>query len=149
MSNSTFTNRFKLHLRPKDLAKSQVDDSKFPPLPPTLNKKPIDVFADFLRYLHNCTINYIKENRGAEFFSSVEHNIDYVLSHPNGWEGPQQALMRRAAISAGLVSAEDADTRLQFVTEGEASLHYCINKGVMRDAGGVCDTQPSLATSPL
>ncbi|KAL0564792.1 hypothetical protein V5O48_017245, partial [Marasmius crinis-equi] len=123
---------FKLHLRPKGLEKSQVHDSDLPPLPP--GKQPIDVFADFLRYLHECTINYIKENRGVEFFSSVEHNVDYVLTHPNGWEGPQQALMRQAAIRAGLVSAEDAEMRLQFVTEGEASLHYCINKGVMRDA---------------
>ncbi|KAK1227388.1 hypothetical protein PQX77_009615 [Marasmius sp. AFHP31] len=80
-----------------------------------------------------CTINFIKENRGEEFFSSVKHEIEYVLSHPNGWEGAQQAQMRQAAINAGLVSADEADSRLQFVTEGEASLHYCINKGVMRD----------------
>ncbi|KAK1226878.1 hypothetical protein PQX77_010125, partial [Marasmius sp. AFHP31] len=126
---------FKLHLRPKGLEKSQVHDSDLPPLP--RNKKPIDIFADFLRYLHECTINYIKENRGVDFFSSIEsYNIDYVLSHPNGWEGPQQAQMRQAAITAGLVTAEDADLRLQFVTEGEASLHYCINKGVMRDIDG-------------
>ncbi|KAK1224302.1 hypothetical protein PQX77_012810 [Marasmius sp. AFHP31] len=126
---------FKLHLRPKGLEKSQVHDSDLPPLP--RNKKPIDIFADFLHYLHECTINYIKENRGVDFFSSIEsYNIDYVLSHPNGWEGPQQAQMRQAAITAGLVTAEDADLRLQFVTEGEASLHYCINKGVMRGVDG-------------
>ncbi|KAF9262587.1 hypothetical protein L218DRAFT_960047 [Marasmius fiardii PR-910] len=122
---------FKLHLRPKGL-ESHVHDSDLPPLPK--NKAAIDVFADFLRYLYQCTINYIKENRGAEFFSSVEHNIDYVLTHPNGWEGPQQAQMRQAAVRAGLVTTEDAESRLQFVTEGEASLHFCINKGIMRDA---------------
>ncbi|KAK1227389.1 hypothetical protein PQX77_009616 [Marasmius sp. AFHP31] len=127
---------FKLHLRPTDLEKSSesqapVQISDLPPLPP--NKKPIAIFADFLQYLHKCTINFIKENRGEEFFSSVEHHIDYVLSHPNGWEGAQQAQMRQAAINAGLVSADEADSRLQFVTEGEASLHYCINKGVMKD----------------
>ncbi|KAG7091390.1 hypothetical protein E1B28_010428 [Marasmius oreades] len=122
---------FKLHLRPKGLETSQVHDSDLPPLPG--NKAPIDVFADFLRYLYQCTIDYIKKNRGADFFSSLEHNIDYVLTHPNGWEGPQQAQMRQAAVRAGLVSAENAESRLQFVTEGEASLHYCINKGVMRD----------------
>ncbi|KAL0064118.1 hypothetical protein AAF712_008978 [Marasmius tenuissimus] len=126
-----FVEWFKLHLRPKGLEKSQVHDSDLPPLP--RNKKPIDIFADFLGYLYNCTINYIKGNRGADFFASIEpYNIDYVLSHPNGWEGPQQAQMRQAAITAGLVSANDADLRLHFVTEGEASLHYCINKGVMR-----------------
>ncbi|KAL0064091.1 hypothetical protein AAF712_008951 [Marasmius tenuissimus] len=127
---------FKLHLRPTDLEKPSesqalVQISDLPPLPP--NKKPVDIFADFLGYLHKWTINFIKENRGEEFFSSVEHHIEYVLSHPNGWEGAQQAQMRQAAVSAGLVSADEADSRLQFVTEGEASLHYCINKGVMRD----------------
>ncbi|KAJ8094286.1 hypothetical protein PM082_006826 [Marasmius tenuissimus] len=127
---------FKLHLRPSGLEKSdesqaRVRTSDLPPLPP--NKKPIDIFADFLRYLHQCTINFIKENRGEEFFSSVEREIEYVLSHPNGWEGAQQAQMRQAAISAGLISADEADSRLQFVTEGEASLHYCIDKGVTRD----------------
>ncbi|KAJ8094284.1 hypothetical protein PM082_006824 [Marasmius tenuissimus] len=127
---------FKLHLRPTDLEKPSesqalVQISDLPPLPP--NKKPVDIFADFLGYLHKWTINFIKENRGEEFFSLVEHHIEYVLSHPNGWEGAQQAQMRQAAVSAGLVSADEADSRLQFVTEGEASLHYCINKGVMRD----------------
>ncbi len=28
---------------------------------------------------------------------------DYVLSHPNGWEGTQQSQMRSAAILAGLI----------------------------------------------
>ncbi|KAL0574098.1 hypothetical protein V5O48_007857 [Marasmius crinis-equi] len=128
---------FKLHLRPKGLEKSQIQDSHIPPLPP--KKRAIDVYADFLRYLHQCTITFIKQGRGADFFLSVEHNIDYILTHPNGWEGVQQGLMRQAAIRAGLVSAVDAHSRLQFVTEGEASLHYCISKGVLRDTDMVLD----------
>ena len=39
--------------------------------------------------------------------------------------------MRRAAIKAGLVANETrAQDRISFVTEGEASLHYCIHKGI-------------------
>jgi hypothetical protein len=38
--------------------------------------------------------------------------------------------MRRAAIKAGLIRDEKEDYgRVQFVTEGEASLHYCLNNG--------------------
>uniref|UniRef100_A0A0W0G793 Uncharacterized protein n=1 Tax=Moniliophthora roreri TaxID=221103 RepID=A0A0W0G793_MONRR len=122
---------FKLHLRPKHLETSHVQDHDLPPLPP--NKTAIDVFADFLQYLHTCTVDYIKNSRGPQFWSSIESSIDYVLTHPNGWEGPQQALMRQAAIRAGLITSADIETRLQFVTEGEASLHYCINKGVMNE----------------
>ncbi len=66
---------------------------------------------------------------GLLFWSSIENNIDFVLAHPNGWEGAQQAIMRQAAVLGGLVDDENAQERVQFVTEGEASLHYCIAKG--------------------
>ncbi len=61
-------------------------------------------------------------------WNSVEDDINFILSHPNGWEGRQQSEMRNAAISAGLVKSEaEALDRVSFVTEGEASLHYCLN----------------------
>ena len=59
---------------------------------------------------------------------SVENDIEFILSHPKGWEGQQQSEMRRAAIDAGLVNANEAPDRISFVTEGEASLHFCLNK---------------------
>ena len=59
---------------------------------------------------------------------SVGNNIEFILSHPNGWEGQQQSEMRRAAINADLVNANEAPERISFVTEGEASLHFCLNK---------------------
>ena len=61
-------------------------------------------------------------------WNSIEDDINFILSHPNGWEGRQQSEMRNAAISAGLVKSEaEALDRVSFVTEGEASLHYCLN----------------------
>ncbi len=59
---------------------------------------------------------------------SVGNNIDFILSHPNGWEGKQQSEMRRAAIKAGLANENEAWERISFVTEGEASLHFCLCK---------------------
>uniref|UniRef100_A0A0W0G7C1 Uncharacterized protein n=1 Tax=Moniliophthora roreri TaxID=221103 RepID=A0A0W0G7C1_MONRR len=126
---------FKLHMRPKHLSATHVHDSDVPPLP--LNKTVIDVFADFLQYLHACAVDYIKKSRDPQFWGSVEDNIDYVLTHPNGWEGFQQSQMRQAAIRAGLITVHDEESRLQFVTGGEASLHYCINKGVMNGDAAV------------
>lgn len=87
------------------------------------------MFSDFLRYLHACVCQYIQETHanGTDLWPSLEKNIQYILSHPNGWEGAQQGLMRKAAIMAGLISDKVADrSRLAFVTEGEASLHFCI-----------------------
>jgi len=61
-------------------------------------------------------------------WNSVKDDINFILSHPNGWEGRQQSEMRNAAISAGLVKNEaEALDQVSFVTEGEASLHYCLN----------------------
>ncbi|KAJ3918140.1 hypothetical protein F5877DRAFT_90847 [Lentinula edodes] len=104
---------FKLHLRPDSL---QLDFD-IPALPG--NKTPVAVFSDFLRYLFEC-----------HHWNSVEHNIDFILAHPNGWEVSQQGQMRRAAIMAGLVSEVESQERVHFVTEGEASLHFCINRNI-------------------
>lgn len=124
---------FKLHLRPN--SQSTLDISKqLPPLPP--DKTIVQVFADFLRYLFQCAESYIQQTHanGHVLWASVEHDIDYVLSHPNGWEGFQQAQMRKAAVLAGLIP-DDATghSRISFVTEGEASLHFSIENGLPPD----------------
>ena len=127
-SSSAKVVRFKLHLRPSHLADEQNFDIKaIPPLPP--NKTVIDIFGDVLRYMYQSTRQYIRERQGNDTWESVGTNIEFVLSHPNGWEGRQQSEMRRAAITAGLVANEtEALKSISFVTEGEASLHFCLNK---------------------
>jgi hypothetical protein len=125
--------RFKLHLRPKSAANTEFA-AQIPPLP--ANKTAVQVFADFLKYLYECSRTYIEETHGigANWWSSVDGNIDFVLSHPNGWEGAQQEQMRQAAVLAGLVSSQsDAESRISFVTEGEASLHFCLHSGLPSD----------------
>ncbi len=63
-------------------------------------------------------------------WKSVKGEVDYVLSHPNGWGGREQGMMREAALLAGLILKND-HSRLTFVTEGEASLHFCIYSGIL------------------
>ena len=122
--------RFKLHLRSKVGAGRSVGD-KLPPLP--LNKTVVEVFADFLGYLLKCASSYIQDTyvNDPDLWNSVKTHIDFVLSHPNGWEGTQQSELRRAAVLAGLVP-DDASghCRLTFVTEGEASLHFSVQNGL-------------------
>lgn len=117
-----------MHLRPPRLAAEQgFDVRKLPPLP--RNKTAIDVFGDVLHYLFDATKRYIQERQGVDMWNSVEDDIHFILSHPNGWEGKQQSDMRRAAVIAGLVASDaQAAERVSFVTEGEASLHFCLNK---------------------
>ena len=116
-----------MHLRPPRLAAEQgFDAGNLPPLP--RNKTAIAIYSDVLRYLFDATKRYIQERQGDDMWNSVKDDINFILSHPNGWEGRQQSEMRNAAISAGLVKNEaEALDQVSFVTEGEASLHYCLN----------------------
>ncbi|KAJ3881321.1 hypothetical protein F5051DRAFT_458832 [Lentinula edodes] len=138
---------FKLHLRPKSSKTPLRTHQQILSLPP--DKSVIDVFADFLRYLFLCCRTFIEETLlpdGKSFWESVKDRIVFVLSHPNGWEGRQQSSMRRAAVLAGLApDSPEGQNRILFVTEGEASLHFCINNGltvqedegiIIVDAGG-------------
>ncbi|KIJ14485.1 hypothetical protein PAXINDRAFT_115792 [Paxillus involutus ATCC 200175] len=139
--------RWKLHLRAKHLASSHIKDDDIPSLPE--GKSAVQVLADFMQYLLTCARSYIIESRvnGANIWRSVEDGIEFILTHPNGWEGPQQQQIRRAAQLAGLVPNEEGQARIHLLTEGEASLHFCVthilasdslspNGVVIIDAGG-------------
>ncbi|TFK71047.1 hypothetical protein BDN72DRAFT_877355 [Pluteus cervinus] len=128
---------FKLHLRPIQLEDENTSEilSRTPPLPFGLTI--VTVFADFLRYLLDCTRIFIQEGSpsGTLLWSSIEADIEFVISHPNGWTGVQQSQLRQAAIRAQLIPDMDAGAnRLHFVTEGEASLHACITKNLTTEA---------------
>jgi hypothetical protein len=130
--------RFKLHLRSKVGAGRNLD-TKLYPLP--LNKTVVEVFGDFLRYLFECASSYIQDTHanGPDLWNSVKSHIDFVLSHPNGWEGTQQSEMRRAAVLAGLIPDNSSGhSRVSFVTEGEASLHFSVHNGLSAGAMKVC-----------
>ncbi|KAI0058165.1 hypothetical protein BV25DRAFT_1872113 [Artomyces pyxidatus] len=124
---------FKLRLRPRSM-KLKMNGMRLPSLP--RGKGPVQVFGDFLGYLFRCTRNFIIDTHanGAALWQAVENDLQFVLSHPNGWEGAQQTKMRRAAIYGGLIPDTDAGkARIRFVTEGEASLHACVLNGLAND----------------
>lgn len=131
-----------MHLRPAFSASSDAAD-EITPLPP--NKTVIDIFVDFMRYLCKSTRDYLQETypNQPDLWVTMERNnaIEFVLTHPNGWEGSQQAQMRQAAVRAGLVPDTDAGhARVRFVSEGEASLHLCIQRGL---------TTPAMEVNPF
>ena len=133
--------RFKLHLRSRlGPGAGREITAKIPPLP--LNKTVVEILADFMVYLLSCAHKYITETHanGVDLWTSVQDKIDFVLSHPNGWEGTQQSQMRSAAILAKLIPDTSAgNARLSFVTEGEASLHFAIQNGLPSGALNVSD----------
>ena len=89
----------------------------------------VEVLADLLAYLLQCASSYIQDIHvnGRDLWDSVKSDIDFVLSHPNGWEGAQQSEIRQAAVLAKLIPDKpEGHSRLSFVMEGEASLHYSV-----------------------
>jgi len=118
--------RFKLHFRPNNIG-SSLDEIDIPPLPP--GKTAVQVLSDFLRYLVECAQEYITQSLpgGQALWDSLKDTMTYVLTHPNGWLGRQQTLIREAAVIAGLVSDSFEDfTRIEFVTEGEGANHLIL-----------------------
>ena len=92
-------------------------------------KTVIDVFSDFMRYLFDSTkALYISSDPNAECrWNSVSHKVELVLTHPNGWGGPQQSKLRAAAVQAKIVpGTQEGLSRIHFVSEGEASFNFCV-----------------------
>ncbi|KAF9234838.1 hypothetical protein BU15DRAFT_78672 [Melanogaster broomeanus] len=126
---------WKLHLRTKHLASSHIKDDDLPPLP--RGKTAVQVLADFMEYLFRCARNYILESHanGVSMWRSVENSIEFILTHPNGWEGLQQQQIRQAAELAKLIPiGGEHHARLHLLTEGEASLHFCVNNVLAADS---------------
>ncbi|KAF8883230.1 hypothetical protein BD779DRAFT_1472549 [Infundibulicybe gibba] len=109
-----------MHLRPNNPAARQ---DNLPPLPP--NKTVVEVMAT------TCDISttvrkYIFRIRTLAGLRCG--SLWRIMSAA----GPDAA----AAILGGLVSNEDAGARIRFVTEGEASLHFCVRHGLFVQSGG-------------
>jgi hypothetical protein len=83
----------------------------------------IDVFADLLRYLYRCTEDYLKQSHasGELLWTSLQKRTHFVLTHPNGWGGPQQNQLKEAAVKAGLVPDMDNGECNCFFRDGRRS----------------------------
>lgn len=122
---------------------SELRNAPLDPLPP--NATLTTVFADFMAYLLQCTKKFFEESspNGATQWANLIDTAHFIISHPNGWEGPQQTKLRKAAVLALLVpDTMEGRARIHFVTEGEASLHFCLNEKVIEE--GVDVSSPRL-----
>ncbi|KAG8749702.1 hypothetical protein FRC11_011083 [Ceratobasidium sp. 423] len=115
---------FKLHLQPEDLRK---EDSELDPLP--LDISLAQVYSDFLGYLLKHTKAYVEKRilLGKQIWEKCESTMEVVLAHPNGWGADEQDFLRQAAIDSGFVHPDKASSQVRFVTEAEASIHYCLH----------------------
>ncbi|KAF8606720.1 hypothetical protein BDV93DRAFT_542387 [Ceratobasidium sp. AG-I] len=134
---------FKLHLHPDDM---KVKNSlKLNVLPPGISLQ--QVYSDFLRYLLQQTKLFFEGciPDGKKVWKAYAPTMEIIIAHPNGWGIREQTFLRAVAVRAGLSDAQTAHARVRFVTEAEASVHFCIyntNLGESLQPGtcfAVCD----------
>ncbi|CAE6419856.1 unnamed protein product [Rhizoctonia solani] len=144
---------FKLHLHPSDMrAKHEL---KLDPLPPGITLR--QIYSDFLGYLLKHTRAYFEDRilDGRQLWERYSSTMEIVIAHPNGWGIREQAFLRSAAVSAGFSTADQAPAKVRFVTEAEASVHFCIhhtNLGNVLQPGtnfAVCDAGGSTVDTTL
>ncbi|KAI1295090.1 Heat shock 70 kDa protein 12A [Mortierella claussenii] len=113
--NHVLLSKYKLHL----------DDSAgpHPPLPNGLTI--IDAIADYLRLFHAHVVESVLKGFGASF---EQQHIQYCLSVPAMWTDNAKAMMRQAALQAGMISPLDPPHRLLLISEPEAAALYCEKK---------------------
>jgi len=107
------------------LASVVNQDNDLPPLPS--GKSAVDVLTDFTKYLFMCAESYIREHHPTLAWSSIEDSVEYIFTHPNAWQTVQDQLYRQAIERAGLIpSTPEGRSRVYVITDGEASLHFCV-----------------------
>ncbi|KAG0199103.1 hypothetical protein BGX28_007557 [Mortierella sp. GBA30] len=113
--NHVLLSKYKLHL----------DDASgpHPPLPNGLTV--VDAIADYLRLFHAHVLQSVLKGFGAAFEQS---HIQYCLSVPAMWTDNAKAMMRQAALQAGMISPLDPPHRLLLISEPEAAALYCEKK---------------------
>lgn len=99
---------------------------EIPPLPPLVTIK--KAYADFLKYMFATSRNFFQANtpNGNSIWQRLQDKNTLILCIPNGWDTSQQGFLRSAVVMAGIMTEEEAGERLEFITEGEASVHYAL-----------------------
>ncbi|KAJ1303449.1 hypothetical protein OPQ81_011638 [Rhizoctonia solani] len=144
---------FKLHLHPNDMRTKH--EIKLDDLPPGVSFG--QIYSDFLGYLLQHTRSYFEDRilDGKQIWERYSPTMEVVIAHPNGWGIREQTFLRSAAVAAGFTTTDKASSKVRFVTEAEASVHFCIyhtNLGDVLQPGtnfAVCDAGGSTVDTTL
>lgn len=97
------------------------------------------IYTDFLRYLLQHTQFYFEKYvvGGEKEWKENSPNMLVVLCHPNGWSTREQHFLRQALHNVG---AGYRSCKINFVTEAEASVHFCMLHSSLSSSLQVCET---------
>ena len=120
---------FKLHLHPESM-RAASEAQPFP-LPPNLTIRA--VYTDMLSYVFKAATRFAEtkfiDSQGLHPWPRLRETFEVCLAIPNGWGHREQDVLRQAAALAGILNPADASTRLHFVSEAEASVHFTVQCG--------------------
>ncbi|CCO34430.1 Heat shock 70 kDa protein 12A [Rhizoctonia solani AG-1 IB] len=118
---------FKLHLHPE--AMKNKHNLRAQPLPAGVSL--MSIYTDFMVYLLKHTKDFFESRiiDGQKVWEDHHKDMTIVLAHPNGWGVKEQNFLRQAAIAANYVSSSKAISQIRFVSEAEASVHFCMFHG--------------------
>lgn len=94
------------------------------------------VYTNFMTYLFDNTQAFFEKKvlGGKSQWEKLLPTIQIIIAHPNGWGTPEQAFLRQAARRAGMASS---DSQITFVTEAEASVHFCLSRPTLDVASNI------------
>ena len=112
--------------KPPAYGTEHMPQMEIPPLPRKVSL--IQVYADLMSYLFKGTRAFFQAAmpNSVRIWKRLEDRIVLVLCIPNAWDVSQQIFLRKAAVKAGLVKEAEAKSLVEFVAEGEASVHYAL-----------------------
>jgi hypothetical protein len=119
-------------MKESDLPPAYNSDSNTPPdfeIPPLPSSVDVGkVYSDFISYLYNHTRDFFIDStpNGENIWNRLQSEIIIIFCHPNGWDISQQSFLTKCAVKAGIIPEDRVDARVEFVTEGEASVHYAV-----------------------
>lgn len=83
---------------------------------------------DFFREIFDYTVKTIQTMETVDGLKAEKKDIRFVITVPEQWGDSQRAIMRVIAVEAGLISKDDHEKRLAFISETLATIIYCENK---------------------
>jgi len=146
---------FKLHLHPQSLkwavnenissylgelnlsATSSFDlvpDFTAPPLPPGISIE--RVYSTFIAYLVKNAQTWFEENTlgGDGVWRRLASSMEIVMGIPDGWDEHQCEVLKKAIVSSGVIGTkEEADKRVEFLRESEASVHFALESDEVKE----------------
>ncbi|KAG8739177.1 hypothetical protein FRC10_006068 [Ceratobasidium sp. 414] len=86
------------------------------------------IYTDFMGYLMKHTQEFFETRiiDGRKVWEDLHKDMTIVLAHPNGWTIREQNFLRKAAVAANYTSDAKAHAQVHFVSEAEASVHFCM-----------------------